>query len=350
MKIAELQAKESSQENIVTLVGLCLGYLLTQFSFSSSKQDENDQSFMKEWILWINFILLTIVHLYCNFKCINCLNFNTLNRYRTCVLLETFLTSNNNLKLEKDDNDLDFESTKQEDQFSDLVVAKKENLFQEIMLEYWSVSRIIFCDIPLSSFLSSLIDKKGIEKDENTFELIENELILHSYCILMIQDKKKLSSDIKIHIYCSENASIIDHILPSFCLGVISYLFLSDYEMGGIGDPFQSSFRKIVKSKFILEKNSRDDDDDGEKFRIISSPIQSSSSSSSSYQNLITFSESVYSSLLPTFIQTLHSHHWILPELLRCGPFRVKILSRNEFIEDQEENKEEVSLKVKKEV
>lgn len=79
--LADVTAKESTQETAVTLVGMVLGYVLTAYCIP-----EDDH-----FITWGIFILCTLMHVYCN-VCVACsVVFNTLNAQR-CYLLFTWPT------------------------------------------------------------------------------------------------------------------------------------------------------------------------------------------------------------------------------------------------------------------
>ena len=84
--MADLHAKESTQETLVTLVGMTSGIVLAQFG---NKLDPKDAEF---WI-WVVFSILTGIHVWANYKAVTGLHLNTLNRERTEAILNTTIAS-----------------------------------------------------------------------------------------------------------------------------------------------------------------------------------------------------------------------------------------------------------------
>jgi hypothetical protein len=78
---SDVSAKEGTQETAVTLVGLILGMLITTL-FDSNRT-----------FAWISFIILTLLHVYANFKAVRSLNFSTVNRSRLWLLTSRFVAS-----------------------------------------------------------------------------------------------------------------------------------------------------------------------------------------------------------------------------------------------------------------
>lgn len=79
--VADVATKENTQETAVTLLGLVLGMLFSSI-FS------NNGSFA-----WISFTVLTVLHVYCNYRAVSCLKLNTLNRSRCWFLARQFLSN-----------------------------------------------------------------------------------------------------------------------------------------------------------------------------------------------------------------------------------------------------------------
>lgn len=79
---ADVATKENTQETAVTLVGLIMGMILTSFFHENIS-----------WA-WTSFTILTIIHVYANFKAVSCLKLNTINRSRCWLLVRQFLSSN----------------------------------------------------------------------------------------------------------------------------------------------------------------------------------------------------------------------------------------------------------------
>jgi hypothetical protein len=74
--VAEVAAKEGTQETAVTLCGLALGMLLAPLLNASARAQ------------WASFALLTLVHVVANAAAVQCLALRTLSRTRALLLLE----------------------------------------------------------------------------------------------------------------------------------------------------------------------------------------------------------------------------------------------------------------------
>jgi len=79
--VAEVAAKEGTQETAVTLVGLVLGMLLAPALNASPA------------VQWASFAILTIVHVVANTAAVRCLALRTLSRTRALLLLEASATA-----------------------------------------------------------------------------------------------------------------------------------------------------------------------------------------------------------------------------------------------------------------
>lgn len=77
---ADLNAKESTQETAVTLLGLVLGYHFANL-FGNSDQLKN-----------ICFLLLTLLHVFCNYRAVSCLRLTRLNRPRLWLYTRQYIT------------------------------------------------------------------------------------------------------------------------------------------------------------------------------------------------------------------------------------------------------------------
>eukprot|EP00736_Rhodelphis_marinus_P000171 Rmarinus@m.5638 len=78
---ADIAAKEGSQETTVNLIGLFLGYLL-------ASQLDRFSSFS----LYIFFLVLTVLHVYFNFRALRGVHLTTLNRERASLVVDRFCT------------------------------------------------------------------------------------------------------------------------------------------------------------------------------------------------------------------------------------------------------------------
>ncbi|KAJ8431330.1 hypothetical protein Cgig2_013546 [Carnegiea gigantea] len=76
---ADISAKEGSQETIATMAGMTIGMLLARVTMGHSLA------------IWFSFLLLTIFHMYANYRAVRCLSLNTLNGERSSILLQNFM-------------------------------------------------------------------------------------------------------------------------------------------------------------------------------------------------------------------------------------------------------------------
>ncbi|KAJ3270238.1 hypothetical protein HDV01_000455 [Terramyces sp. JEL0728] len=79
--LADVYAKEGIQETIVTLIGLLSGTLLSNF-------------ITQLYIQWIIFTVLTIFHVYANYKAVTSLSLKTLNTQRLYIIIKHYSDTN----------------------------------------------------------------------------------------------------------------------------------------------------------------------------------------------------------------------------------------------------------------
>uniref|UniRef100_A0A5K3ESY0 ABC transmembrane type-1 domain-containing protein n=1 Tax=Mesocestoides corti TaxID=53468 RepID=A0A5K3ESY0_MESCO len=77
--MADVAAKDGSQETLSNLVALAVNFLLITIVTG------------KPVLIWLVFALLTPLHLYANWRAVRCLQFDTLNRARFRILIEDWL-------------------------------------------------------------------------------------------------------------------------------------------------------------------------------------------------------------------------------------------------------------------
>ena len=77
--VSDVATKENTQETAVTFVGLICGMIL------SSLFNNNGS------LAWISFIFLTLLHVFCNYRAVSCLQLNSINRSRCWFLTKQFL-------------------------------------------------------------------------------------------------------------------------------------------------------------------------------------------------------------------------------------------------------------------
>ncbi|KAH7660676.1 Root UVB sensitive family protein [Dioscorea alata] len=76
---ADISAKEGSQETLATMMGMAFGMLLAHVTRGHPLA------------VWISFLLLTLFHMYANYKAVRCLSLKTLNNERSSLLLQCFM-------------------------------------------------------------------------------------------------------------------------------------------------------------------------------------------------------------------------------------------------------------------
>ena len=90
--MADLNAKEGTQETLVSLVGMLLGIALARYLHRMEQQQqqrEEDESLMTATaVSWTIFVILTIVHVWANYIGVKLLHLRTFNRERAKVALE----------------------------------------------------------------------------------------------------------------------------------------------------------------------------------------------------------------------------------------------------------------------
>lgn len=83
--MADLNAKEGTQETLVSLVGMLMGIALARYLHDLEKKDEG----LTTRISWTIFVILTIVHVFANYVGVKLLKLRTLNRERATVALDS---------------------------------------------------------------------------------------------------------------------------------------------------------------------------------------------------------------------------------------------------------------------
>ena len=80
---ADVSAKENAQETFVTLIGILSGIAVARWL----NELESSASFTWSWML---FVILTLLHVYANWRCVTALKLRSLNRHRVNLLLEAW--------------------------------------------------------------------------------------------------------------------------------------------------------------------------------------------------------------------------------------------------------------------
>lgn len=89
--MADLNAKESTQETLVSLMGMLLGIALARYLHhleqTAIDDDDNVGKRMAALVSWSIFVFLTVVHVWANYVGVKLLHLRTLNRERATVAL-----------------------------------------------------------------------------------------------------------------------------------------------------------------------------------------------------------------------------------------------------------------------
>ncbi|GAV61448.1 DUF647 domain-containing protein [Cephalotus follicularis] len=76
---ADISAKEGSQETMATMIGMALGMLLAHITMGNPLA------------IWFSFLILTMFHMYANYKAVCCLALTSLNSERSSILLQHYM-------------------------------------------------------------------------------------------------------------------------------------------------------------------------------------------------------------------------------------------------------------------
>jgi Vitamin B6 photo-protection and homoeostasis len=87
--MADLNAKEGTQETLVSLIGMLLGIALAKYLHAIEKVDKS----MATTLSWTVFNVLTMVHVYVNYIGVRVLHLRTLNQERTKVVLSAVISA-----------------------------------------------------------------------------------------------------------------------------------------------------------------------------------------------------------------------------------------------------------------
>lgn len=87
--LADLHAKEGTQETLVSLIGMILGIRLASYFSSLEKAVENDPAQLSYAfrLQWTVFMVLTAIHVWANYQAVQLIRLRTLNRQRTTEVL-----------------------------------------------------------------------------------------------------------------------------------------------------------------------------------------------------------------------------------------------------------------------
>ena len=116
--ISDLVAKEGTQENLVTLLGIVTGMIVAPYT----------QNF---YVAWVLFLFFTFLHVYANYKGVECLNLQTLNCQRLNILIEDYLKK-------KLDTNESISNDRDENQPSVLKPKEVGSKHEKVWVSFWS--------------------------------------------------------------------------------------------------------------------------------------------------------------------------------------------------------------------
>lgn len=90
--LADVSAKDNSQETLVNLVALLLGLTIVPLIVHNTT------------LTWISFILFVIFHVFCNYKAVRAVKFEVLNQARVAASVDEFLVYGNVLTVQEANN------------------------------------------------------------------------------------------------------------------------------------------------------------------------------------------------------------------------------------------------------
>jgi len=104
---ADVNAKENTQETLVSLLGMCMGVGLAKWLHYLEKKDETSAEGNKlmtdtQLISWAIFMILTVIHIWANYVGIQRLQLRTLNGARAKVLLQPLVENCGNWVVMRD--------------------------------------------------------------------------------------------------------------------------------------------------------------------------------------------------------------------------------------------------------
>uniref|UniRef100_A0A6N2LRU7 DUF647 domain-containing protein n=1 Tax=Salix viminalis TaxID=40686 RepID=A0A6N2LRU7_SALVM len=77
--VADISAKEGSQETVATMIGMALGMILARITMGLPLA------------IWLSFLSLTVFHMYANYRAVRCLALTSLNIERSTILFQHFM-------------------------------------------------------------------------------------------------------------------------------------------------------------------------------------------------------------------------------------------------------------------
>ena len=93
--MADLNAKESTQETMVTLIGMVGGIYMAKLL--QSLENDSRTNHVSRYITWVFFLVLTLIHIYANYLGVSLLRLRTINTSRIDPCLQDLYQNNINI-------------------------------------------------------------------------------------------------------------------------------------------------------------------------------------------------------------------------------------------------------------
>jgi hypothetical protein len=154
--LADVAAKESTQETAVTLLGMVLGYYISARYCHDNKPHK----------IWLLFVACTAAHIYCNRRLVNVLVFDTLNPQRAWLLAQSLWEPSKVVERKNQNHKL----------LTPLQISKKEDLFYRPL---WLVLYGPRMAAPLSDLIRGIMSAFPRDEDAKIAQYCWTSLTAH---------------------------------------------------------------------------------------------------------------------------------------------------------------------------
>lgn len=223
---ADVNAKENTQETLVSLLGMCMGVGLAKWLHYLEKKDDTSAEGDKlmtdtQLISWVIFIILTIIHIWANYVGIQRLQLRTLNGARAKVLLQPLVENCGNFVIMRDIDDDEAARTRTIDRCEQMIKSPrqiKESLWSSLLGMFWKGG--IYLGIRLRDVAkittnhSSTYGGNGVErlgKNEWTWQSYFNDEFGHEKYVILFGEKP-IKSQSTISVLMKVGASDLDEL------------------------------------------------------------------------------------------------------------------------------------------
>ncbi|KAL6075655.1 RUS family member 1 [Balamuthia mandrillaris] len=167
--MADVSAKDGSQETAANLIGMLLGLAVTSFlndsSFSAAQQRAR---------IWLLFIILTALHLWANYRCVRGITMDTFNRQRLHLALDHWL-------LHQQQKNDEVKKNKKSPFLTPEEVSSKERVL------WWDFGR----RVELGARLSVVLNKNSSAHNQQLFHHFSRRSNDEKYLLLVSVKKRK---------------------------------------------------------------------------------------------------------------------------------------------------------------